>query len=148
MVFRVKNTSGGRLIYKGNEVIAVDTPIMDDLYPQVLNQLKGCVLVAGLGLGVGVKYICNLSAVEHVTCLEVAPEVILLSPVRHQKLRIVEADAWFWVPDMQFDAVWIDIYCDLLRENLLQEQLLMARYAMYGIPLQIGMLEEYRRCVG
>jgi spermidine synthase len=82
----------------------------------------GDVLITGLGLGMVVEAILATPApahVRHVTVVEQSPDVIGLVAAQLQaqfgeRLQIVEADAYTWVPDSGrvFDTVWHDIWPD------------------------------------
>ncbi len=79
--------------------------------------LKGQILITGLGLGVAVQGALDHPAVEHVTVVEISPDVITLVGGHYQerygnRLTIVQADAHIWEPPkgVKYDAAWHDIW--------------------------------------
>ena len=99
-------------------IIMSDTPAeIRDLYPLMGDRSHGRMLFNGLGLGVALQGALDQPAVEHVTALEISPDVIALVgeywKARYgERLTIVEADAFTWKPPkgVRYDAVWHDIW--------------------------------------
>jgi hypothetical protein len=111
------------------------TVFMTDLYDEWWTQCSaiaqaltrgGEVLITGLGLGLVAEAILRPadSPVEHVTILEVAPEVIkLVGPYLERrypgKITIVETSAFAWTPPAgrRFSVGWHDIWPDPYTEQ-------------------------------
>ena len=144
-----------RLTYKGNTIMS-DSP--DEMGDQrsAINQARGYVLVTGLGLGLTVEGMLDAERysplyreghprmrhpVEHLTVLEISPEVIqLVGPTLREKysdrLEIVNVNAFDWDPGNStfqpcFDYIWHDIWPDIRAANLIGIRRLKRKYKRY-----------------
>lgn len=140
-IFNMKNA--GREILEGTytqlnhrgSVVMSDTPAeLRDMYP-LLRHLTGRMLINGLGLGVAVQGALDQPAVEHVTVIEISPDVIALVGDHYQercgdRLTIIEADALTWMPPRgtRYDAVWHDIWPNICGDYWPEMKKLHRRY--------------------
>lgn len=117
----------GFQVWINGEHAGNDTPLLNGFYPWALSKFFGDVQVAGLGPGVGVRYLCNLDAVSSVRVVENNARIIELFSFEHPKLTIVEGDVWT-VPHPPCDCVFIDIWGDC-NVPFSEVALLESRYA-------------------
>ena len=123
-----------RLTHRGSLVMS-DTPaeIRDHWY--AICQSKGNVLVNGLGLGVVVQAMLDRPQVDHLTVIELSPDVLsLIAPHYHSRfgdrLTTIQADALTWKPPVgvRYDVVWHDIWSDICSDNLPEMHKLHRKY--------------------
>lgn len=127
-----------RLVHHTNfgiTVVMSDTPaeILDHL--EVIGRATGQVLLNGLGLGVVLRACLLKDKVEHVTVIEVAPEVVeLVEPHwRSQfgdRFTVHIADALTWEPPkgVRYDVIWHDIFESICSDNMPVMTQLKRRY--------------------
>lgn len=96
--------------------------VMSDTVPEIrdmlkyIDKLQGNVLITGLGLGMAVRALTNTAhrkGVRAITVIEKDPDVIALIGSQYagiRNLRIINADAYEWVPDRIFDSAWHDVW--------------------------------------
>lgn len=118
-----------------DDVIMSDTPAEMREHLPIIRAASGQVLINGLGLGMVLAACLDKPEVAHVTVVELAAEVIELVGPHYQarygsRLMIVQADALTWEPpkDMQYAAVWHDIWPDVSSDNLLPMRQLREKY--------------------
>ena len=123
-----------RLMRRGWLVMS-DTPAEIRDHRWAISEAKGSVLVNGLGLGVVVQAMLNRPQVEHLTVIEISPDVIALVGPHYQsrygdRLEIIEADALTWKPPkgVRYDVVWHDIWGDICSDNLPEMHKLHRKY--------------------
>ncbi|NIQ88655.1 MAG: hypothetical protein GWN93_06070 [Deltaproteobacteria bacterium] len=123
-----------RLMCNGTVVMS-DTPDEIGDHIHAISMAKGNVLVNGLGLGVYACAVLEKPEVDHVTVVEIAPEVIRLVGVHlkqwyGERIELVLADAMTWQPPKgkRYDAVWHDIWDTICTDNLEQMHTLHRRY--------------------
>lgn len=133
-----------RHMYLNGNCIAIDSLIMTELYNKYLLDFTGDVLMTGLGFGIAPHIVASLPAVNSVTVVELVGEVIIATPTTSAKIRVVEADAWEWVPDMHFDYAFHDIHMDVTEQNLNLEESLKARYSD-SVTEQYGCISLYMK---
>ncbi len=83
---------------------------------EFIENARGDVLVAGLGIGLILGPILKLPRVTSVTVLEISPDVIsLIAPLyKSPKLKAIVADAYKWeAPRKAFDCVYLDIWANV-----------------------------------
>lgn len=104
---------------------ALDTPDERRDHVELARQARGHVLVNGLGLGLCAGALMELDAVERVTVVEIAEEVIELvgAPLLRRYpagLEVIHADALEYQPPrgVRFGAVWHDIWDAICSDNL------------------------------
>lgn len=120
---------------RGGALVMSDTPdeIRDHLC--AIGRAKGNVLINGLGLGVVVQAMLNKPEVEHLTVIEISPEVCQLVGEHYQarfngKLNIIEADAFDWQPPKgeRYNVVWHDVWDHICSDNLPEMHRLHRKY--------------------
>lgn len=87
---------------------------------QLLDQARGAVLVAGLGLGMVLHPLRANPLVTSLTVLEVHPDVIaLIQPTLPPGIDVIEADAFTWSPPagVKFDTIYFDIWPHITGDN-------------------------------
>lgn len=99
------------------------TEIRDHVAP--VYNATGCVLLAGLGLGVVLDAILCKPEVDHVTVVEKSADVIVLIGPHYQerfgdRLTIVNADVFEFKPEKgkHWDVAWFDIWDEICSDNL------------------------------
>lgn len=120
-----------RLLLDG-EVMMSDTPMERATNREVVEQARGRVLIAGLGIGLILKPILRKKQVRHVTVVELSQDVIdLVGPhFMDRKLDIVQGDIFTWIGprigtksvdrSAAFDTIYFDIWPDINQANLRQ----------------------------
>lgn len=113
-----------KLSRKGT-VIMSDTPAELRDHLSFVTFAEGRVLVAGLGLGAVLQNLRKKKAVEHITVVEIDPDVIALVGEHYKKmfgkrLTIVHADIFEWEPPKgeKWDWGWFDIWPSICGDNL------------------------------
>lgn len=125
-----------RLLYGRGVVVMSDTDAEYHDHAYAIGRAKGRVLLHGLGLGCMLQAVLRKPEVEHVTVIEMAPEVIrlvaphYLSMFGEDRLTILEGDALTWNPPKgaRWDVVWHDIWDDICSDNLPDMKRLHRRY--------------------
>jgi len=154
---------GYRVIYpgthtklcRGGEIIMSDTPseVSDILDP--IREAKGQVLINGLGLGVVLQAVLAKPEVDHVTVVELSPDVVrLVAPIffggslpvtetvkrgrdhafqmrrPDGRLTLVHDDAFEYDPPkgVRYGMVWHDIWDGICSDNLVQMTRLKRKY--------------------
>ncbi len=123
-----------RLTHK-REVVMSDTPAeLRDLYP-LFGHLEGKLLFNGLGLGVALQGALNKREVDHVTVIEISPDVIALVAKHYRdrygdRLAIIQADALTWTPPrgIRYNTVWHDIWPTICGDHYSGMKKLHRRY--------------------
>jgi len=118
-----------------DRLVMSDTPAEIGDHLGAINRAKGQVLINGLGLGLVVQAVLQKPEVEHVTVIEISPDVIALVGDHYQerfgdRLEIIEADALAWQPPkgMRYDVVWHDIWDNICSDNLPEMHKLHRKY--------------------
>ena len=110
---------------RDNELWMSDTPseMLDHL--EFVHRAKGRVLVHGLGIGAVIDPVLRKPEVEHLTIIEIDPDVISLVAPHYltrwgDRLEIIEGDAFTWsIPKgARWDVVWHDVWPTLSGDNL------------------------------
>lgn len=112
-----KTCCGDKLVIKqGRKYIDSVYNFTDSRYLDVVNQMKGNVLILGLGMGCNIIRSLEKTEINSLTVIEIHPQVISLFYTMygttfkgHEKLNIVNMDA-FDFKEIDFDHVFIDIY--------------------------------------
>ena len=137
------NGTGSRGIYAGTYtklthnggLVMSDTPAEIRDLLKVIKMAKGQVLLNGLGLGLVLRACLSKDEVDHVTVIEIAPEVIELVESHWRrwfgdKFTVHLADALTWKAprNTRYDVVWHDIWSDMCSDNLPDMHKLHRRY--------------------
>ena len=139
----IRGFSESRLIVPGaytrlvrnNTVVMSDTPAERAEALDLLRAAKGNMLINGLGLGWTVEACMKKNSVNHITVVEISPEVIELTG-NHLlqefpgRLTIIQHDALtFKAPRGQFfDVVWHDIWDEIVSDNYEEMKTLHRKY--------------------
>ncbi|GAI86930.1 unnamed protein product, partial [marine sediment metagenome] len=129
-----------------------DTPAEIRDHLEVIRQAKGQVLLNGLGLGLVLRACLLKPEVDHVTVIEIAPEVIALvvPHLREQfgdKFTIHAADALTWKAPVnsRWNVVWHDIFDAICTDNLPIMTRLKRRYGRRCDWQRCWAEDEHRR---
>lgn len=124
-----------RLVCSG-DVVMSDTPAEMAEHRRFVRQATGCVLVAGLGLGVVLQALADKPEVQHVRVIEKSEDVIRLvwshwSARYGDRIELVHADALEYVPARgeRYDAAWFDIWTNRCVGDLQEHAVLLRRWA-------------------
>ena len=132
---------GGRTIKPGRYkrlrrdgfVIMSNTPAEMRDFAHLRRMGQGNVLINGLGLGCVVAMFLNLEAVEKLTVIEAASDVISLVAPYFQvdkRFTVIHDDAFKYKPPkgVRYDLVWHDIWDAICPDNLLEMARLHRKY--------------------
>jgi len=124
-----------RLMRKSTLVMS-DTPAEKNDLRKFVYQVRGEVLIVGLGLGVALEMAAEKETVKHITVIEKSPEVIELVWSYYKekfgdKIDIVQADIFEWeIPrGSKWDVVWLDIWDNICRDNIPEIKKLKQKFA-------------------
>lgn len=129
-----------RLLVNG-QIWMTDTKMERDSNREVLFEARGQVLLGGLGLGMVAAGLLLNPTIEHITVVERHPHVLaLVGPalwrwekqtfLRAGRLELVSGDIFDWTPPrgVRYDAIYLDVWQDICRDNLDEVRRLKARY--------------------
>jgi len=103
----------------------------------VVDQSKGRVFIAGLGIGMICHAIAAKREVKKITVLEKSQGVIdLVAPTLPKKVEVIQGDIFEFKPakETQFDTIYFDIWPDLCTDNLPQMGKLHRRFRRHLAP--------------
>lgn len=107
-------------LMRGRQIVMSNTPAeMLDAEP-FMKAAKGHVIITGLGLGIVPEIIAKKRSVLSITIVELSRDVIALTgpQIRSKKVRIVNGNAFDYVPDRDYDVAWHDIWDSISSDNL------------------------------
>lgn len=135
-MFRMYNGKYCRLSLKGEGLVMSDTFMERKSNSEFVENARGKVLIAGLGLGLVVRNILSKPEVFEIVIVEKNNDVIdLVGPkFRDPKLRIVNADIFEWKTDEMFDTIYFDIWKDVDPGNLADVRVLHNRFKRKKLP--------------
>ena len=114
---------------------------------RVVQEARGNVLIAGLGLGIILHPILAKNEVLSVTVIEKYADVIaLVSPtVKNDKLTIIQGDIYEWKPvkGTKYDTLYFDIWADSTTDKLEEMRKLHLRFKPYKV--KEGWMNSWRR---
>ena len=114
---------------------------------RVVQEARGNVLIAGLGLGIILHPILAKNEVLSVTVIEKYADVIaLVSPtVKNDKLTIIQGDIYEWKPvkGTKYDTLYFDIWADSSTDKLEEMRKLHLRFKPYKV--KEGWMNSWRR---
>lgn len=120
-MFRMYNGKYVRLHING-ELMMSDTAMERISNKDFMDNAKGRVLIAWLGLGLIISNIIDKPEVTEVVVIEKYQDVIdLVSPkFANPKLKVICADIDEWRPEKgeKFDTIYFDIWADITTDNL------------------------------
>lgn len=115
-----------------------DTPQEVREHSGFIRRASGRALVTGLGLGMVAAAVLRKPQVEHVTVVEIDPDVVaLVGPhlvARYgDRVRVVEADAYTWRPPKgeRFTCAWHDVWANKCADNLPEMARMVRHFAPY-----------------
>lgn len=116
-----------RLIHKDRGTVMSDTCAEIEDLLRYIHNLRGNLLVTGLGLGMIIHMLTKVKEykgqVDTITVIEKDKDVIkLVGPhyLKNKKVAIIQADAFLWKPRARFDSAWHDIW-DVIDEKAREE---------------------------
>lgn len=114
----------------GTQRVMMDEPAEIAEHRRFYDVAHGRVLITGLGLGMIAAWVAAKPVVHSVTVIEKNADVIALvaphfPPAIAAKIRILQADAYEWIQDGDYDAIWHDCWY-IVPE---QVEMLLARYS-------------------
>lgn len=107
------------LVHESRGIISCDSPLLMDDQRTVVDGAEGHIVVGGLGVGSVVDMLMNVEAVNHITVVEIDPDVIaLVAPsytdrwqrgsVQFECCDILKLNADVF--ELRPDRVWLDIW--------------------------------------
>lgn len=134
----VKTGNFCRLKY-GSQVLMSDCGGERFSNREVVQRAHGDVLIAGLGIGMVICPIVKKESVNHVTVIEISPDVINLveSHIREylgedsRKLTIINADIFDFKPTQKYDVIYFDIWGDYSGDEYPETKKLHRRFSRY-----------------
>lgn len=111
------------LVKKGkfsNETMMSDTWYEKWTNYELLQNAKGEVLIAGLGIGMVVLALQEKQEVTSITVVEKEQEIVDLvknSLPLNEKVTIVCSDIFEYIPTQKFDTIWFDIWDNVCGDN-------------------------------
>lgn len=132
-----------RLIDKSEDVfsgrvVMSDTPMEKYTNSEFVHKAHGKVLIAGLGLGMIILAIQDKPEVEEIVVVEKYDEVrdlVLPQLPLNDKVKVIIADAHDYVPDQQYNTIYLDIWNSIGRSVYEKEMRPMRmRYRKHLVP--------------
>jgi len=121
-----------QLIHAKRGVVMSDTPDERRDHRLAVQKSHGHVLINGLGIGMVLAAILKKTEVEHITVVEIDPDVIdLVGPhYSSDRVDIIECDAFDYKPPkgVHYGAVWHDIWDTICSDNLTEMTRLKRKY--------------------
>ena len=122
-------------LVRNDTVVMSDTPAERAEALDLLREATGKMLINGLGLGWTIEACIQKPSVDHITVVEISPDVIELTGKYLQqkfpgRLTIIQHNALTYkAPRGQcFDVVWHDIWDDIVSDNYEQMKTLHRKY--------------------
>lgn len=119
-------------LHINGELMMSDTRMERITNTPFLQNAKGRVFIAGLGLGLIIKNIIEKEEVEEVVVVEKYQDVIdLVMPyILHPKLRVICGDVFDKVLEKtdKYDTIYFDIWADISTDNLVEIKKLHSMY--------------------
>lgn len=119
-------------VLKENDYIWMSNTLMEVVtHKEAINQAKGNILVAGLGLGMFLTAIKDKKEVTKITVVEKSSDIIKLIGKYYQdeKIEIINEDIFNFKTDDEFDLIWIDIWADICSDNLKEMEKLKIKFS-------------------
>jgi hypothetical protein len=112
-----------------------DTPAEINDHLPAIEKATGQVLINGLGIGMVLNACLKKPEVDHVTVIEIDPDIIQLVAPHYQqiwgdRLSIIQDDAFKFIPpkDLKYNMIWMDIWPDICADNLEEMKVLKKKY--------------------
>lgn len=134
-------------LYVDGHMWMSDSPDERRDHAAIIHRARGQVLIAGLGLGMVALACAAKEEVDHVTVVDIDPDVVaLVTPHLREAvkevrgdpdiLEVVEADIFEWRPPKgtKYDAIWFDIWPNLCTDDLDEHAKLNRSFARFRTP--------------
>lgn len=128
----------------GRTLMMTDTSMEKRSNYGVVSNSRGNVLIAGLGIGMVLLPILEKPEVKTVTVIEkfedvvklVEPHIRKAAGKNAEKLRVIVADIFEWVPPKgeKWDTIYFDIWPDMCTDNLDEMEKLHRKFARRKTP--------------
>ncbi len=120
----------------GDITIMSNTPaeINDHMkFIDIAKEKGGDILINGLGLAMCVTEILKSDKITSITIIEKSKDVIkLVKPyIKDARVSIINQDAFLYMPDTLYTAVWHDIWADISDLNIDEMNLLHEKYELF-----------------
>lgn len=120
-----------KLTYHGNIYMSNTPAEVMDHWPFIY-RANGCILIAGLGLGMVVKALLDKPDVSRIVIVEKSEDVINLVGQAYtgdSRVEIVHGDIFDYKPKEHFDYAWFDIWQEIDGDNYPEMKRLHCRFA-------------------
>ena len=141
-------------LMRGGTVVMSDTPAEVSDLKYIEWRAKGNVIIGGLGMGMAVEIALSKPEVDHVTVIEISPDVISLvaghfTAKYGDRLAVIEGDIMTWKPKRgtKYDYAWFDIWDDICTDNLDEMDILKRRYKRRGAVVDFWAYGDHLRAV-
>jgi len=118
-------------LMRNGEIFMSDTDMEKDTNREFIYHAHGRILIGGLGIGLIILAIQDKQNVAEMVVVEKYREVIdLVKPhlPLNDKVKIVCADAFDYMPEGVFNVIYMDIWPDICTDNKEQYMKLARRY--------------------
>jgi len=131
-LFHMYNGTYIRLHVNG-ELMMSDTAMERISNTNIVNEARGKVLIAGLGIGLIIQAMLEKEEVTEILVIEKYQDVIdLVKPkFNNPKLKIVCADIFKYIPASKYDIIYFDIWPIINTENLEEIETLENKYTPF-----------------
>lgn len=104
---------------KRREIVMSNTPMELETNRNFIEEARGDVLIAGLGLGLIVIAIQSKTDVKSILVCEKEEEIINLtnSIPFNKKVKIIQEDIFDHTPEKKFDTIYFDIWNNICGDN-------------------------------
>lgn len=117
------------------EIVTMGIPFM--------NEAHGNVLTTGLGLGIVLTMAKDCPRIKSIEVLEKNQDVIDLVSPFFPDTKVIQGDAWEYVPDKVYDYIWHDFDSGIL--NLEGQEKIMKRYEPYARQQNCWLYDAFKR---
>lgn len=118
-----------------NEIMMSNTQMEQRTNMDFIIRANGKVLIAGLGIGMILEPLFVKDSVNEIIVVEKNRNVIsLVTPyIKHNKLKIVEADIFNYTPEngVKFDTIYFDIWPNITADNWPEMKTLERKFRKY-----------------
>lgn len=117
-------------LYKGDYPVMYDKDSVIKLYEDsILGEVKGDILIVGLGYGFLHTNFNSLTEVTSITTLELEQDLIdLVNPVM-SFINYIQGDAFTYDTDVVYDYIFLDIFSDKVFDYEVKQKQLIDKYS-------------------
>lgn len=115
-----------------NSIVMSNTPMEQITHIKAINNARGNILVAGLGLGMYLYNIKDKKNIESITVVEYSDEVIQMVGKyfkEYDKIKIIKDNIFDYIPNIKYDFAFFDIWSDISEENRKDFQILKEKFS-------------------